>query len=340
MKKIFFAVIFTFALTSANSARAAFSDSYLVSSSTDIGNTSNNGIDTIDDNWGLIYPSTLTYQYTTSTAVCYIQVDGCTANRQNLGGGIAAKKIRILFFQDNGITATSDQLTNSSLTSDCFVGGYVTTTLALPQCLRFNAGQTGRIEMYSESNTNGKYIVTLTDGTANDATLQTAIQEPYINLYAIDPASPFFPKATSSTTLGFCDGFDTGSITGGICNIFAFLFVPSNAIVDQYSSEVNVLKTKAPLGWWTQVSAGLASVSSTQAVTSSAFVLQIPFNNATETVTIFDFAVIQGYIPASLLALIRSLGSIGLWALFMTWIYGLVTGNSGDGGADGEPPDL
>lgn len=142
-----------------------------------------------------------------------------------------------------------------------------------------------------------------------------------------DGSFSYFETPVSSTTINICAGYEPVSVQGALCNIFSFLFVPSTSIIQQYTNTKTTLATKVPWGWWTQVSAGFGSVSSTITASTTAFTLQIPFNGATETIAIIDYSEMNKYIPQSLLNIIRALGGVAIWAMFGAWIWHLVTGS-------------
>jgi len=129
-----------------------------------------------------------------------------------------------------------------------------------------------------------------------------------------------------------CDGYDTISIQGALCHIFAYLFIPSSNSVKSFNSNKTKLESKVPWGYWSQVSTELGSVSSTDVATSSAFTMRIPHNGVTSTFAVIDMNAVSGYVPSNLLILIKTLGGIAMWALFGTWIWHLVTKKSSDDG--------
>lgn len=131
--------------------------------------------------------------------------------------------------------------------------------------------------------------------------------------------------STSSAT-----GQDLGFFGNMMRDVIAYLFKPDQSVINDYNNEVSTLRTKVPWGYWNQVSSAFASVSSTDITTTTPIALQIPYNGTTETVPIIDMTAIQAKIPPTLLELIRTLGAVGLWALFGTWIWHLVTGNKTD----------
>lgn len=138
----------------------------------------------------------------------------------------------------------------------------------------------------------------------------------------------FFGTPASNTTINVCSGYDLASVQGALCNIFSYLFVPSTSVLQSFADAQSMLATKIPWGWWSQVSSQFASVSTTDAVTSSTAVVSIPHNGVTSTFAILDISAIQARIPSNVLDQIRTLGGVAMWALFGTWIWHLVTGNS------------
>lgn len=159
------------------------------------------------------------------------------------------------------------------------------------------------------------------------ATCNSVIDLYYIAYTSDETYSSFFQQPNVSSTIDICNGYDEGGIVNGLCNIFAYLFVPNDIVKQKFQDEQTVLAGKIPWGWWTQVSGGFAAVSSTVVATTSAFVLQIPFNGTTHTIPVIDYAEINQYIPSSLLSTIRTLGGMAMWALFGAWIWHIVTGN-------------
>jgi len=138
------------------------------------------------------------------------------------------------------------------------------------------------------------------------------------------PAAPF----TFGGEIETCPNY--GVIGTAICDVFVWLFVPDDqAIAEEWTELTSTTQSKIPWGYWSQVSAGFAAVSSTQPVTSTAFVLQVPAyaDKPTSSVNVLNIALIQSRIPANLLTLIQVLGGIAIWAIFGTWIWSLVTGN-------------
>jgi hypothetical protein len=137
---------------------------------------------------------------------------------------------------------------------------------------------------------------------------------------------PPLPASSSSITL-VCPDF---GIFTPVCDGLVWAFAPSMSYIGQSASTTRAnFATKIPWGWWSQVVDGFGSVSSTDSQTSTAFTIQIPafIGQATSSISIFDFTDIQTYIPATLLALLRTIGGIALWALFGAWVWHLVTGN-------------
>jgi len=115
-----------------------------------------------------------------------------------------------------------------------------------------------------------------------------------------------------------------------MCDAMVWFFVPDvSDIGEAFTTTTARFKTKVPYGWFDQVATQFATVSSTQAQTSTAFTLQIPAfsGHATSSLAVFDFNAIQAYIPASLLATIRALGGVAMWALLGTWLWSVVTGS-------------
>lgn len=110
-------------------------------------------------------------------------------------------------------------------------------------------------------------------------------------------------------------------------DVLIWLFQPPAVMNQVYQNQLTQLQTKVPWGWWTQISNGFSSVSSTDVATTTALTMQIPHNGVTTTVAIFDIHAAAAVIPSSLLSLIQTIGGVAMWALFGGWIWILVTGN-------------
>lgn len=137
---------------------------------------------------------------------------------------------------------------------------------------------------------------------------------------------PPLPVSSSSITL-VCPDF---GVFTPLCDGLVWAFVPERGYIDTAVSTTRAnFATKVPWGWWSQVSAGFASVSSTDVASSSSITVIIPpyANVATGSLTILDMNAVTGYIGADLLNMIRMFGGVAIWALFGTWVWGLVTGS-------------
>lgn len=130
---------------------------------------------------------------------------------------------------------------------------------------------------------------------------------------------------TSTSITATCPAF---SIYTPLCDALVWAFFPSATIQQNYVDEVAKLKTKVPWGWWSQLSTGISSVSSTDVATTTALTMKVPHGGTTTTVAIFDIQAARALIPDNVLDLIRTLGGVALWGLFGMWVWSLVTGST------------
>jgi hypothetical protein len=145
--------------------------------------------------------------------------------------------------------------------------------------------------------------------------LSSGFPEPIISSYGFSTSSAL--------------GTDFGYFGNLLRDLFLWLFAPNQSAMNSLQSLKANAMTRVPWGWWTQISTGFGSVSSTQAATTTVLSMEVPHGNTTTTVTIFDIHSVLALIPSSLLFLIRTIGGVAIWALFGTWIWNLVTGSQG-----------
>jgi hypothetical protein len=113
-----------------------------------------------------------------------------------------------------------------------------------------------------------------------------------------------------------------------LCDAFVWMFYPNTASIQgSLSVLASSTQSKVPWGWWTQISAGVGSVSSTVAATTTALTMRVPHNGVTTTVAIFDIHAAAALIPANVLTLLRTIGGMLIWGLFGMWIWHIVTGS-------------
>jgi len=142
-------------------------------------------------------------------------------------------------------------------------------------------------------------------------------------------SSSLYATLSASSTLASLGGScaQAGNIFAeGICTVFAFLFIPSPQVVDDFLNTGNLAAAKFPFSWiyGIQTTYNGLSVSSSTAMTTLSFNLgslgigsTTPMGNILPNKEVFSKATIETYISPTLWATFQTLIAAGMWLGFI-----------------------
>jgi hypothetical protein len=125
-----------------------------------------------------------------------------------------------------------------------------------------------------------------------DTTIATSSLDSFIVGSISFPNGVLTPPVNATSSLG---------CTNWYCDLFAFLFVPSDASLKNFSSVWDAIKTKPPIGYFSAIQAALGGIAT----------------SSTSTVAFPDLANLD----SGLFSPIRSAISLLLWLMFGFWIF-------------------
>lgn len=127
----------------------------------------------------------------------------------------------------------------------------------------------------------------------------------------------YSPTGSCTPTSFSIGGADIGQ---GICDIFAFLFVPSQDTLTQFGSLQNVMSTHAPFSYFYQATAALQNIT-----VSSSSISGLTISTGTNTpihvtADMFSSDTINRYTTTSSRSAVRTLLQVVLYLLFLTMV--------------------
>jgi len=153
-------------------------------------------------------------------------------------------------------------------------------------------------------------------------------------------ASPFTPIPGgffTTTSANFCDEnvpYDDSSIItatvsyipNGLCRAVAFLVIPSDASMAQFSAIGTLAQTKAPISWAVEVREVYSSYTATSSEAFPSLALDLSTSTVgnflgDEPIELFSKEKMELYLSPSLLALFRALVATTFWLLALSFIY-------------------
>jgi len=260
----------------------------------------------------LTHDNFVQFTYGTSTQICNVQIYACGVNAKNtivkmtvedtIGGHILTTGYGVTsVYCPTGVPSVSDQV-----------------SIALSPCVTLNSSSAWfGTTAHSAYGLNVNYLI----ATSTFSGAYTADYNDYplaVQLLGINSDS-FFRQSASSTTILGCNGFTTGTIENGLCNIAAFLFVPNQQSLERFTSlKDQLVNDKAPFGYFAESVNAIGGVTSTATTTD----LNYTVSTTLGSFVLFDASSTKNSaIWTDVTPLIFFWFRVFMWGAFLFWIY-------------------